>query len=367
MKIESEVITQCIRTAGKADRWYQFRRSFKTSDFIISQLFRILRYLVFGIQGESGGVWDFLRSRVSKVFDNSVLFRYPILSYLQLFCDEFLIQLCFAAERDDLKPFQIIRRTRGFSIRGIRRRWAIESISLPELSMNKAHLSLLLLLLFLLFSKFLPSFAQAELCLWANDGGDKVTKDELRCYKDASKVINTVWDGSKINVFGARNEVVSFNLILEAPSAAANDVAVSFNRLIGPNGSEIVSKTVSGNGVFDWVGRSIELFYVRYLEIKGLSLLSYGFYDERHVPERFRRPWTGEGDATGTWEDRPDHNKLYPDIAVPLELIGSFNIPANQNQSIWVDIYIPNSAQAGTYRGTLSVGSTGGHGPGDPR
>jgi hypothetical protein len=124
-----------------------------------------------------------------------------------------------------------------------------------------------------------------------------------------------------------------------------------FNRLSGPNGSEIASKTVSGNGVFDWVGRPIELFYIRYLEIKGLSLLSYEFYDERHVPERFRRPWTGEGDATGTWEDRPDHNKLYPDIAVPLELIGSFNIPANQNQSIWVDIYIPKSAQAGTYRG----------------
>ena len=190
---------------------------------------------------------------------------------------------------------------------------------------------------------------------WFNTGEDKVTQDELRASSGAN-VTNSAWNGSKVNLFGAKNEVVSFNLVLEAVNTGAQNVTVSFDRLTGPDGTFITSGTALGNGVFNWVGRNIELFYIRYLEIKGLSHLCYNAtYDERHVPDRFRRPWTGEGDATGTWEDRPDHNKLYPDIAVPLELVPQFNIAANTNQSIWCDIYIPKTATAGPYHGTITV------------
>ena len=44
--------------------------------------------------------------------------------------------------------------------------------------------------------------------VWANDGGDKVTRDELRATGDPSAVGNSVWDGATISLFGARNEVV---------------------------------------------------------------------------------------------------------------------------------------------------------------
>src|SRR4051812_30615892 len=48
---------------------------------------------------------------------------------------------------------------------------------------------------------------------WANEGGDKVTRDELRVAKKGPEsVYNSVWRGSKIVLFGAQNEVVSFNL-----------------------------------------------------------------------------------------------------------------------------------------------------------
>ena len=42
-------------------------------------------------------------------------------------------------------------------------------------------------------------------------------------------------------------------------------------------------------------------------------------YDERHIPHRLWRPWAGQGKASGLWEDRPDAEKMYPDIMVPLE------------------------------------------------
>ena len=95
----------------------------------------------------------------------------------------------------------------------------------------------------------------SELILWANDGGDKVTQDELRASSDSSAVLNSVWDGSTISVFGARYEIVAFNLIIEAPGS---DVEVIFNRLDGPNGVSITSRAASSEDVGNFVGRNIE-------------------------------------------------------------------------------------------------------------
>src|SRR3954470_9909206 len=104
--------------------------------------------------------------------------------------------------------------------------------------------------------------------VWANEGGDKVSQDELRATNHTEnvtgKVINRAWDGTTVLVSGARNEVVSFNLVLEAAQASANNVTVSFDTLTGPNGSIIQSAPASGNEVFKWVNRPIELFYTRY-------------------------------------------------------------------------------------------------------
>jgi len=81
-------------------------------------------------------------------------------------------------------------------------------------------------------------------------------------------------DGTRIRIFGLRNEVVGCNVVLEAPSGAS-DVRVSISSLTGPSGFTIGSVPASGDQVFDFAGRNIELFYVRYLQIKGLSRVSY--------------------------------------------------------------------------------------------
>jgi len=206
---------------------------------------------------------------------------------------------------------------------------------------------------------FIDTPPRPQIQVWANDGGDKVTRDELRASQNPANLFNSVWDGQKVSIFGARNEVVSFNLIIESPAELTSKVTVSFNTLTGPNNATITSTPATGNGVFNWTSRNIELFYVRYLKIKGLStdIFYENNYDERHVPERLRRPWTGEGVAVPgtTWVDRPDHNKFYPDIAIPLELLPHFEIGANQNQSIWVDIYIPKTSSPGNYQGTITI------------
>lgn len=195
--------------------------------------------------------------------------------------------------------------------------------------------------------------------VWANDGGDKVIQDELRASDSPGSVSNSVWDGSKIKVFGAKNEVVAFNLVLEA-AQGASDISVSFNKLIGPGGAEIKSAPAAGNELFEWTGRDIELFYVRYLQVKGLSKLAYeSYYDERHVPKAMQRPFSGQGVGSGDWYDRPNHDKFYPDIAVPIELKSKFDIKQGKNQSIWTDIYIPKGSPPGKYMGNVTVREDG--------
>ncbi|MFB3889709.1 MAG: glycoside hydrolase domain-containing protein [Candidatus Bathyarchaeia archaeon] len=193
---------------------------------------------------------------------------------------------------------------------------------------------------------------------WANEGEDKITQDELRASINPNSVINSVWNGSCVSLFGAHNEVVSFNLVLESPISTVAGISVELNSLTGPEGSAISARPASGNDVFNFVGRNIELFYVKYLKIEGLSVLAYDgyYYDERHVPERLRRPYNPEtGEATGGWNDRPDHDKYYPDIAVPLELNSPFTIAAKTSQCIWGDIYIPKTVAAGNYTGKIII------------
>lgn len=201
-----------------------------------------------------------------------------------------------------------------------------------------------------------PDYSGALTAVWANEGGDKVAQEETRAKQ--TSVLNSIWDGSAINIFGARNEVVSFNIILEAAEQGVQSVQVQFNELTGPLGTKIGSTSASGDQLFNYNGRNIELFYVRYLQIRGLSRLGYETYDEHHVPERLRRSINGLI-GNGGWFDRPDHDKHYPDIAVPLELVGQFSVAQGQNQSIWVDIYIPRNAPNGLYQGTVTIAENG--------
>ena len=190
--------------------------------------------------------------------------------------------------------------------------------------------------------------------VWFNDGGEKIAQQVVRG-PTAASTRNSIFNGSQVNLFGAKNEVVGLNMILEAATSAASNVSVSVSNLTGPGGAVISSTPATASTLYNWTSRNIELFFVRYLQIKGLSRLSYETYDERHIPKKFQRPSDANGIGSGTWADRPDHDKSYPEIAVPYELVNTFGIAAGRSQSIWADVYIPKTAAAGLYSGTVTV------------
>ncbi len=198
-----------------------------------------------------------------------------------------------------------------------------------------------------------------DIQVWANDGGDKVVREEIRSYTGGADVINSVWDGERISTFAARNEVVSFNVVVDNNGPDLTGVSVDFTSLTN-GGYALTTTNTSAAALFDWNARPIEVFAVGYLKIHGLSRIAYELYDETHIPEELRRPFQSFQPAapavgSGVWEDRQNHDKSYPDIAEPIEIRGSVPVAGGNSQSFWVDIYVPKNAPAGVLAGSLAV------------
>lgn len=159
----------------------------------------------------------------------------------------------------------------------------------------------------------------AKLVFWANDGGDKVAQEDMPRYSK-QQTDSAVWDSGSnwVSLFGARNEVVQFALVLESPLADTSNVKVQFSSLtLTHEGSAIASISTRARKtgeslssyLFDWRGRNIEMFHMKYLKISTLSRLGYDVYDERHIPPKLQRPYTVKNGRAVTktgsgWTDR---------------------------------------------------------------
>jgi hypothetical protein len=180
--------------------------------------------------------------------------------------------------------------------------------------------------------------------IWAVDDGEKVKQNDLQHWAAASPQ-NRVWDGSTIRLFAARNEIVAFQIILEAAGSGAQQVTVAFDSL--QNGATLITNRFS-NDPYSYVGRYIEMFVEHYQNVTS------------------RSPY---GTSNGEMEARPlpdaEHLGLIPDALVPFDAPvkkpshgqggAPFDIAAGRNQAVWVDIYVPKWASAGTYAGTVRV------------
>jgi hypothetical protein len=193
--------------------------------------------------------------------------------------------------------------------------------------------------------------------LWAAHGEDKVARAEPRASPGGSGrgVASSLWDGQTVTLSAARNEIVAFQLVVEAAEAPAEGVRVALPSLAGPDQRSLSAGPGTRELVYDWRERHIELFLVGYQRLRGLSRTPWEAYDERHVPKRLRRPHGADGEGEGGWTDRPDHDAEYPEVAIPLETVEAFDVAAGHNQAVWVDIAVPRDAPAGLWRGDLSV------------
>ena len=140
---------------------------------------------------------------------------------------------------------------------------------------------------------------------------------------------------TQAQVWAARGEYESFQIVVRAPAGGLNNVNVSVSDLQGPGG-QIISK------------KSFMLYRERYVYVSQSS------------PD-----WGGQ--------NRPRGAGWYPDGLIPftdpttgLPLSGAplvavpFSLSDGQNQPIWADILVPRTAAAGNYTGTYTVTSSQG-------
>jgi hypothetical protein len=130
---------------------------------------------------------------------------------------------------------------------------------------------------------------------------------------------------SEFTLYAAKGEYESFQIVVRAPSGGLTRVSVSAPDLGGPRVTLYREHFVYlTRGSSDWSSNRNKP-------------LGPGWYPDGLIP--FVDPGTGR-DLTGAALD-----------AVP------FNLAANRNQPIWVDVYVPRTVPAGQYRGTFVVTS----------
>ena len=174
--------------------------------------------------------------------------------------------------------------------------------------------------------------------IWALDDGEKIKQDDLN-HPLAIGSDNSVWKNNSVNIFGGRNEIIAFQLIIEADSIGVDKVNVEISDLI--NGTSVISGSAKGAAdPFDYRGRQIELFTEHYLNMVKRSPPEW-FFLESAAPSAYYTGWV------------PDC--LVPFSASPGKGGAPFSIKGNNNQAIWVDILIPKKAVAGTYSGKATI------------
>jgi Domain of unknown function (DUF4091) len=135
-------------------------------------------------------------------------------------------------------------------------------------------------------------------------------------------------DPAHISLFGLRNEIVAFQVILQGGAGDTGGVTVALDA-VGP----IDNRSASDDPDRYFVDRYIEIFEQRYLSITERS---------------HSLPWLPGSDA-----EPAGPMGWVPDALVPHRQ--AMVVPAHQRRGLWIDIYIPRDAPAGIHRGTLTV------------
>jgi hypothetical protein len=189
--------------------------------------------------------------------------------------------------------------------------------------------------------------------IWAVDGSQYVQWD-TRTSPARGNDSNSVWRGDSVHIFGLKNDVASFQLILEAGTTGVDSINVVIDSL--NHGTDVIKSASASCSTY--VDRDIESFlesYV-YIGIRDTTTTFYanalpgpdasylGWIPEQLVPMEAPRKWVVHG--TDTMQGGAAS--------------GGFKVFANKNAAVWFDIRIDKNKPSGTYAGSVKVKKVGG-------
>ena len=188
--------------------------------------------------------------------------------------------------------------------------------------------------------------AQISLCsvraIWAVNDGEKVERDDLR---NPNKRGNSAWDGQKVKIFGARNEIIAFQLIVEAGQSGIEHLTVALPQLVQQGGEAKISYTAPAADPTNYSGRPIQIFSVNYMNVEVPSHAEWVYKVGSPAAPK---------DPTG-WKPV----QLIPENA--RAGLGGFplRVGSGLNQAVWIEVYTDRALPAGLYSGTITVDADG--------
>lgn len=190
--------------------------------------------------------------------------------------------------------------------------------------------------------------------VWAVGDGEKVFRYQAdhRC-----KEQNSIWDGRTIRLKGLYNEILAFQVIVEADSSGAEAVEI----VIEPPVHQSSGCAIGGSGPKYGPGGTLELFSQHYIRVRRPTKPQWFYGSEASAPERMTGwipdpliPPEARAGLGGFPIDIPRTEKEVRRRQRTLETIPA---AAVQNQGFWVDLYLPSDRgyPAGTYTSKVRV------------
>ena len=100
--------------------------------------------------------------------------------------------------------------------------------------------------------------------VWAVNDGEKVEQDDLA---HPAKSRNSAWDGTTVRLFGAGNEVLAVQVMVESDAGGIKALSASLPELRRRGGTERIAYAPPAADPADTVGRPIQLFAVHYMNV----------------------------------------------------------------------------------------------------
>lgn len=179
--------------------------------------------------------------------------------------------------------------------------------------------------------------------VWAIHDGEKIERDDLG---SPFKSGNHAWDGQKVKLFGGRNEILAFQIIVEADSAGIEGLSVALPALTRQGGAGAITYAPPGADPTEYTGRPIQIFVEHYMRVDEPSHASWVY-----VPGSPAAP----ADPTG-WKPV----QLVPENATPGRGGFPVDVAPQTNQAFWFEIDTGRDLPAGTYEGAVEVRAGGG-------
>jgi hypothetical protein len=176
--------------------------------------------------------------------------------------------------------------------------------------------------------------------IWAVNDGEKVERDAV---EHPLRARNSTWDGKVVRISGARNEIVAFQVIVEADGRGIRELSLRLP-LLASSADRIAYQPPAADPTV-YAGRPIQIFGVNYMHVTTSSHASWVY--TRGSP-------AAPADPTG-WKPV----QLVPENARAGRGGFPLAVEANQNQAIWVEVYIDRGRKPGRYRGTIEVRADG--------